>query len=103
MFTATARIPTSNPSTTLKKLCRHFSHKIEAEFDENKGRIVFPFGRALLFASDGLLQLDVEAASDEDRVRLQNVLSDHLVRFASRENLSVTWAATTVQRDNPQT
>lgn len=86
-----SEVSTPSASTNMKKLCRHFSHKIEVSFDDEHGEITFPFGRGLLDATDGQLRMTAEAADLESLARTEQVLADHLVRFGSRETLVIEW------------
>lgn len=91
LLTTHANVATESPSINLKKLCRHFGHKIEVEFDDARGEIRFPFGTATLEARESLLQLRGSAATEEELERLEQVVADHLVRFANKETLSIEW------------
>ena len=77
-------------SLYLKKLCRHFSHKVETEFDDHQGRMQFPFGTCELSADATTLQLHCQADSDQIAT-LRDVIERHLVRFATRDTLTVNW------------
>ena len=81
---------TEHASLYLKKLCRHFSHKVDTEFDDQNGIIRFPFGTCDLSADDQALHLHCQAAG-EDLEKLREVIDSHLVRFASKETLSLRW------------
>ena len=41
-FTSSARVPTSKASRYLQQLCKHWSHNLAVEFNEQKGGVVFP-------------------------------------------------------------
>ncbi|WP_458524396.1 DUF2218 domain-containing protein [Onishia taeanensis] len=91
MFTTHARVATDHPSTQLKKLCRHFAHKLEVSFDDAQGEIRFPIGLTRLEVHDRTLVL-IGQADDEARLeQLKKVTADHLVRFANKEALTVDW------------
>lgn len=91
LITTYTNVATESPSINLKKLCRHFGHKIEVEFDDTQGKIRFPFGTVTLAAQESLLQLQGSAATEEELERLEQVVADHLVRFANKETLSIKW------------
>ena len=81
---------TEHASLYLKKLCRHFSHKLETEFDDQQGSIRFPFGICELSAEASSLQLHCQASADQ-MATLRDVIERHLVRFATRDTLTVDW------------
>ena len=91
MLSATAQVSTAKASINLKKLCRHFGHKVEASFDDHRGEIHFAFGDVFLVAEEGVLSMKVQADNEENLATGQKVMADHLVRFASDEPLQVDW------------
>jgi hypothetical protein len=61
---------TGQASLYLKKLCRHFSHKLETQFDDHNGVIRFPFGTCELSADEQALHLHCQAGSNDlERLR----------------------------------
>ncbi|BES69130.1 hypothetical protein RE428_01480 [Marinobacter nanhaiticus D15-8W] len=95
MLKAIANVETASPSINMKKLLRHFSHKIEVQFDDHIGSASFPFGDAYLEAGESVLAIHVKADDEESMTRLQAVIADHLVRFASKETLTIQWESVT--------
>ncbi len=92
MKTRTAIVPTASASRYLQQLCKHWSHKFEVSFDPHKGRIALPFGPADLAADDVALTITLTLADDADVARPQQVVEDHLNRFAFREGeLAFDW------------
>ena len=81
---------TGHASLYLKKLCRHFSHKVETEFDDHKGTIRFPFGTCELSADDQALHLHCQASSDELE-RLRAIIDRPLARLTTREPVALPW------------
>lgn len=88
---ATARVETPRASRYLRALCNHFDRKVQAEYDDNEGRIHFPFGECELHATDEALEIRVTAVSEVRLARARRVVADHLVRFAQKETLHVDW------------
>ena len=87
-----ARIATPNAAKYLVQLCKHFQHKLPAEWTENAGSIEFTAGRCRLSAADGELVISL-ASPDEALLRqLEDVVARHLVRFAFREELAIAWS-----------
>ncbi len=91
MIKAKAHVETEKASRYLQQLCKHFKHKVPAEWDEHQARVEFPFGLCLMNADEKLLTMDCEAPSDETFARMKFVLDDHLERFAWKEELKLTW------------
>lgn len=95
--TARASVPTATPGRYIAQLCKHFAHRIPAEYDPptfeaTRGRIEFPdAGVCALRAEPGALELELTAKDAETLGRLEDVVARHLARFAWREPPVVTW------------
>lgn len=85
-LTTTARVPTARASRYLQQLCKHWSHKLEVEFDDAHGTIRFPSGVVVTLDADGEgLAARIEAPDARTLDRMKGVLTEHLDRFAFRE------------------
>lgn len=82
-----ARVETPKASRYLQQLCKHFAHKVDAEFDAEKGRAALPGGETRLAADADALSIAVEGAAPADMVRVRFVVEEHLLRFAFREDM----------------
>ncbi len=90
-----ARVPTANGSRYLQQLCKHWSHNLEVEFDEQKGKVVFPRNARgadwpgdatlLLAAHADVLECRLEASVEAQLEVLKGAVASHLDRFAFRE------------------
>jgi hypothetical protein len=88
-----ASVATEKPAPYMKQLCRHFGHKVEVAFDDERGTIQFAMGRCELDATRaGVLQMRVQAADAEALERTRQVVGSHLERFGRRDELRVSWA-----------
>tara|TARA_R110002020_G_scaffold136630_17_gene304788 strand:+ start:6877 stop:7161 length:285 start_codon:yes stop_codon:yes gene_type:complete len=90
MSQSISHVQTPKASQYLQQLCKHFGHKVPVEFDALNGSITLPFGTCVLLARDEKLVLTV---AGDDIGKLEQVIGDHLERFAFRESLTVTWNA----------
>lgn len=87
-----ATVATEHASRYLQQLCKHWGHKFTVEFTPTDGRIDLGEGRIVeMTADDKALKITLEAA---DLERLQQVVVDHIVRFAFREELVFDWQPT---------
>lgn len=84
-------IETQNASKYLQQLCKHFRHKVTVEYDKTFGRVEFPGGLCLMTADQTVLSFYCKAQKPEGVGMMQSVLDQHLVKFAWREELNVTW------------
>jgi hypothetical protein len=102
MLIAEARVETEQPSRYLVQLCRHFNQEAEGkphpdvqaqiEWTDTHGVADFGFGRCTMQTDHGALMLRAEAPDDENLERVENLVAEHLERFGSRDDLSVTWS-----------
>lgn len=87
-----AIVSTASASRYLQQLCKHWGHKFEATFDSRQGRVALPFGPLEMTATDDALTVICRLEGDGDLVRMQQVVADHLNRFAFREGeLAFDW------------
>nr|WP_281954984.1 DUF2218 domain-containing protein [Pseudophaeobacter arcticus] len=90
---ATGQATTKNASRYLQQLCKHWSHKATTDFDASQGSITFDTGnRVAMTASADQLQITATTGPRGDLARWKQVITDHLVRFAFREELTITWS-----------
>jgi hypothetical protein len=97
-LTATSRaaIHTEKARNYLIQLCKHFGHKIEAAYADNKGRIAFSMGACDLNAEDPVVLVAHVSTGDETQLAtLEDIVERHLKRFAFKEDLSVQWVRET--------
>ena len=86
-----AMVNTGNGAVLLKKLCRHFAHKVPTTLTEEQGIIEFPFGRCLLTATASQLDLTIEVGNPDDTDKAEQVVGSHLQRMSREEELTVNW------------
>lgn len=89
-----AVVPTASASRYLQQLCKHWAHKFDVTFDAAKGHVPLPLGTVDLTASEADLTVTCTVPEGGDLERLQQVVADHLNRFAFREGeLRFDWQA----------
>ncbi|MGH2851781.1 MAG: DUF2218 domain-containing protein [Solirubrobacteraceae bacterium] len=94
MPSSIAHVTTTKPTPYLKQLCKHFGHKSEVTFDDERGEIHLPSGVCALDATaDGTLTLIATATDAESLATLERVIGGHLERFGARDELAVSWSA----------
>ncbi|GJD54679.1 DUF2218 domain-containing protein [Methylobacterium dankookense] len=94
MPTSLARVQTAEASRYLQQLCRHWSHKFPVESTSEYGTVPFGEDRICTFeAEPDALLMRIRTTDPAGLTRLENVVSDHLMRFAFRESLGeITWS-----------
>jgi hypothetical protein len=98
---STALVVTDRPARYGKQLAAHLGRRLPTTWDDAAGRgaVDFPFGLARMESADDGLRLYVEVGSDAGPDlqgsagldRLEDVVGRHLVRFGTREELTVRW------------
>ncbi|ATQ44454.1 DUF2218 domain-containing protein [Caulobacter mirabilis] len=90
-----ASVSTAHAARYMTQLCKHWAHKFPVTFDEASGRIELPLGLCRLTVGPGVLGVVLEAADDAGLLRLEDVVADHVNRFAHREGeLAFAWTRT---------
>ncbi|MGW7380677.1 DUF2218 domain-containing protein [Streptomyces sp. NPDC054794] len=89
---ATAHVVTDRPARYLKQLVSHMGHKAGTTLTpDGRGTITVAAGTCNLTASPDRLELTATAVDAESLARVQDVITRHLVRFATQEELVVEW------------
>jgi hypothetical protein len=92
-FTSVGRSATDRASRYGSQLVKHFTHKdLEESWEDSRGYVRFSAGLAEFEALDDALVMRVAGSSEEDVARLRDVVERHLVRFGTRDELTVTWS-----------
>ena len=92
MATRNATIETTEGARYLRRLCKHWSHKFDVTFDETQGKVPFSDEASLsLQATASALHLRLEHTDADSLPELQQVVVEHLQRFAGDTVLVVSW------------
>ena len=87
-----AVIATVDAGRFIRRLCKHFTHRVPASWDDKKGLIEFAMGRCILQATDDSLSLRCEAANDDDLLEIMQTMKSHFERFAEKDQLCLRWS-----------
>ncbi|MFW5824404.1 MAG: DUF2218 domain-containing protein [Marinobacter sp.] len=88
-----ATVAIADPGRLIRRLCKHFSHGIEASWTDTAGHLMFSIGECRLAARQGILSLTCESPGDAELAQLADVVASHLERFAGGEVTEVQWQA----------
>ncbi|WP_308442295.1 DUF2218 domain-containing protein [Planotetraspora silvatica] len=92
MPVSTAHVATSRSSRYIKQLISHMGHKTTAELSgDGRGTLTFAQGTCVLTPSGDHLGMIVTAGDAEGVAGVQDVVTRHLLRFATQESLDVDW------------
>ena len=88
-----ATVATPEPGLLINRLCKHFSHKIDAHWTTDTGYLGFSIGECRLVAEGEALTLVCQSPSREELDELGEVVASHLVRLARGQVTQVPWQA----------
>ena len=91
MTLSRAEIPTQNAVSLLRKLCRHWAHKFPVEFDDTHGKITLPKAYVTLMSAPAALSVYLETADPAEQGHVEDIVAEHLQRFATDEALTFYW------------
>jgi hypothetical protein len=80
-----AQVATDHAARYMTQLAKHWSHRFEVRFDERQALIPLSLGPCQLTARDGVLDITLEAPDLASLARMEDVVAEHLDRFAFRE------------------
>lgn len=86
-----ATVATQHGALYINKLCRHFGHKVPVQRSDNKARIDFPFGDCRIVVDENQVHFTLNVADPEDLGRAEQVVAEHFVRMATRDQPQVVW------------
>ncbi len=80
-----ARLNTDKAARYMIQLAKHWGHEFEVTYDDVSALIPLPLGTCSMLADPEGLDVTIEAADLEGLARLEDVVAEHLLRFASCE------------------
>ncbi len=89
MYESKACMYINSPEKYLNRLCKHFNHKVDAEYGDGKGTVDFKFATCQMFAKGDELIITCQSGNPESMARVKYVIEDHLTRFAWKEDKEV--------------
>ena len=90
-MTFAADVPTEHASRYLQQLCKHWSHRFSVSFDPAQGTVALTGAELMLRAEADVLHMTLTGTGTDDLPRLCGVVTEHLKRFAFREDFEVVW------------
>ncbi|MEH1127362.1 DUF2218 domain-containing protein [Micromonospora sp. CPCC 206061] len=113
MPTLQAQVPTERASRYLTQFCKHATAmgsgghragvhlqgrmtrggvRVAANWSDSEGTITFtPWGRCILTADADALTIRVDASDQDGLTQIRDIVTRNLLRFSSRDPLSVIW------------
>ncbi len=91
MLSSAVQIQTSDPSRLIRRLCKHWSHKFEVDFDDRHGHIALGETQCSLAAGENSLPATLQTTDEEQLTRMEAVVADHLQRMSADETFNFAW------------
>ena len=90
---ATTTIKSEHAQKYLQVLCRHFSRKVEAKWNEHQGAVLFPVGTTMMKVDDerGTLSMTCYALNKSNLEAQKSIIDQHVNMFERRESIELTW------------
>ena len=82
-----ARLSTDKAARYMTQLAKHWSHKFAVTSDATTAHIPLPIGDCRMVADPTGLDISVQTDSHDGLARLEDVVGEHLLRFAFREGV----------------
>ena len=86
-----AVIKTEHGSKYLQMMCKHFAHKVDVEYDKNRGFAALPPGACYMKADNQAITVYIESEKEEGIKRSIHIIEEHIVKYAWREALDIQW------------
>lgn len=91
MYQSFAQISTAEGFSYIRKLCRHFAHKIPVSYTETEGKAELPGAVCMMHAGPDKLEFTINGDNKEEVLKGEDIIVRHLVKFAFREELVINW------------
>jgi len=85
MSETSATVKTTNGLKYMKQLCKHWSHRFTTKLNGDRGSADLPNGKVSFTASTETLHISIALNDETAKSKMQDVVSEHLNRFAFRE------------------
>lgn len=96
-FASQADVSTDQPARYAKQLVSHLGRKLDFTAEGAVSTAAMGTGTGQVVVGDGVLTLLATGPDEASVATVEHVLGSHLLRFATREDLTVAWARTTAQ------
>lgn len=91
MKTCAVSVATGNASRYFRKLCQHWSHLFQVEFNERRGTIHLQDAICILEWWPANLGVRLEMQEVVEERRLRQLVEEHLHRVVVHEQLTFAW------------
>ncbi len=90
-FMAVASVQHIDGRKMIHRLCKHFSHKIDAGWNDNQGYIEFAMGVCDMSADEQAIHLHCGSGSQAELDEIVDCINVHFQRFAKSFDFTLHW------------
>ena len=92
-FSSTTTFPLSDPMRLIRRLCKHWAHKITTKYSDQEGFVDFGDHKtAELYATNGTITIKIKTPTSIDLETIQNVVENHVIRMIPEEEITkIVW------------
>jgi hypothetical protein len=84
-----AIVETSDGSRYINKLCKHFTHRVPAQWSEHQGLVNFAMGTCDMLDDGQSLSFVCKAENESDLNEIIETIQSHFDRFALKDQLII--------------
>jgi hypothetical protein len=94
MYYSKALINSEHAARYLQTLCRHFSRKVPADWNDVRGEVNFAMGdcQFIHLGKTNQLELTCNADSLEKLTTIKKILEQHITMLSRRETIVLIWS-----------
>ena len=94
MYYSKALINSEHSARYLQTLCRHFSRKVPADWNEQRGEVNFAMGDCQFnhHSKKNQLELTCSADSSEKLSAIKKIIEQHITMLSRRETIVLIWS-----------
>lgn len=90
-FIALSQIDNFDGSRMVNRLCKHFSHKIDAGWNDTQGYIEFAMGFCDMTAGNDFIRMRCGAKTKAELDEIRDCIDAHFNRFSKHSNNILHW------------
>ena len=91
----TGRLAVDEPARVMARLCFHFSRKVPATHDDQRGLVEFEGGQCRFAVRADALDLELTADDATRLERVRGVVDAHVALFSRKRPVAVAWGLVT--------
>lgn len=84
-------VETLHGQVYMKKLCRHWAHRVEVKINDNDALVQLPFGSCRIEVDKETMTFDVAVSNASNVERAEKFVASHLTQMANRDEPQVVW------------